>query len=311
MEAIRPSRRVRRHRNTRLQPYRILVASDGGPGSLGALHVAVLLARRKSAVVNALNVVTPFPHGMPTVMNVAPPPMIDDGARRAALEQLRAQLAGVRGTKGWAMRAAVGFSADTIVDAGSRWPASLVILGLGRHGFFDRLVRSDTAVSVARRTTVPVLAVPPDALRLPVSAIAAIDFSAASTDAAILSASVLGPNGRVTLLHASELIADDATPGSEAAKYTSRAREQMREVQEHVRRACKRPVESLVVPGRIEEELVHAASIHECDLIALGGRDASFIERLFTSSVRTRVLRQADCAVLVVPPRGGTDADAR
>ncbi len=301
MQDIRASRLPRRRRPTRVHPYRILVASDGGPGSLGALRIAVLLGRRTSAAVHAMIVATPFPHRIPTVVNVAPPALIDDQARREVLERLRGQLLEVRGSHGWAMRAAVGFAPDTIVDAAERWPASLVVVGLGRHGFLERLIRSDTAVSIARRSAVPMLAVPPGAQALPLHAIAAIDFSEASIRAAILAGTLLGPNGQLTLLHASTIIADEAEPGTEASGYSLGVREQLLAVEDRVRRACRRRVSSILVRGTVTEELEGLAARHECDLIALGGSDVPFVERLLTGSVRTAVMHTVDCAVLVVP----------
>lgn len=302
MTAVLPTRARRRNANTIRQPYRILVGASGEPSSLGALRVAQALARRRSASVHALTVATPFPHRIPTVFNVAPPPLVDDDSRRAALEQLRLQLASVRGTRGWTMRATVGFAADSIVDAAARWPASLVIIGLGHHGFADRLIGSETAVTVAKRSKVPVLAVPPDATQLPMHAVAAIDFSESSIEAAMLAATMLGPNGQLSLIHASVLAMDESRPGSVLDVYTSGAKAKLQEIQERVHRRTKRRVTSVVAGGDIVDRLVQYAADQRCDLIALGAHEAGVLERLLAGSVRTRVLRAVGCAVLVAPP---------
>ncbi|HET9426663.1 MAG TPA: universal stress protein [Gemmatimonadaceae bacterium] len=303
MTATRPTRAPRRNANTIRQPYRILVGASGEPSSLGALRVAQALARRRSASVHALSVATPFPHRIPTVFNVAPPALIDEDSRRGALEQLRTQLAAVRGTRGWTMRATVGFAADSIVDAAERWPASLVIIGLGHHGFADRLIGSETAVTVAKRCKVPVLAVPPDATQLPMRAVAAIDFTDESVEAAMLAATMLGPNGQLTLIHASVLAVDEGKPGSLLDVYTSGAKMKLHEIEDRVHRRTKRRVSSVVAGGDIVERLVQYAADERCDLIALGGPEHDMLERLLAGSVRTRVLRAVGCAVLIAPAR--------
>lgn len=307
MTATRTARAPRRNANTIKRPYRILVGASGEPSSLGALRVAQALARRRSASVHAMNVATPFPHRIPTVFNVAPPALIDDNSRRGALEQLRTQLASVRGTRGWTMRATVGFAADSIVDAAHRWPASLIVVGLGHHGVVDRLIGSETAVTIAKRSKIPVLAVPADATQLPMRAVAAIDFSESSIDAAILAATMLGPNGQLTLLHASVLAMDDGAPGSLVDVYTTGARDKMHEIEQMVRRRTKRRVTSRVTSGDVVDRLVSCAAEEHCDLIALGAHEYPVLERLLAGSVRARVLRAVGCAVLVVPPAQKTE----
>ena len=294
--------RPRRGRPIKTEPFRILVASSAETTSLGAIRIATLLARRRSASVHALIVAKPFPHAMPSDLRVAPPAVLDEDHRRSALEQLRHQLATVRGTREWAVRAASGFAAESILGAARRWPASLVVIGSGSHGIAQRLLGSDTAMNVVLQTKVPVLAVPPDARDLPTRAVAAVDFSESSIAAAMLAATLLGPNGTLTLVYASSLIAGNGTTGSLTDLYTTGARDRLAEVALDIARRSKRQVDSAVVSGGIVDGLLDYVNEHEIELVALGAHEPSFLERVLVGRVRARVLREATCAVLVVPP---------
>jgi nucleotide-binding universal stress UspA family protein len=286
----------------RTQPFRILVASAGEADSLGAIRLATTLARRRSASVHALIVATPFPHSFPSIAAIAPPAMVDDGNRRHALEVLRHQLSTVRGTGEWAIRAATGFPADSIKDAATRWPASLIVMGTGEHGLAGRLFGSATTVKVAMLSTVPVLAVPRKARELPTEAVAAIDFSASSVAAARMAATLLGPNGTLTLLYASSLITEEAAIGTLPALYTAGARDRLAVIAEDIGRRANRKVVAAVASGSIVDRLFDRVESNQCDLIALGAHEPTLLERLLVGKVRAKVLRAAPCAVLVMPP---------
>lgn len=292
MTGTQTARAPRRRGNVVRKPYRILVASAGEPSSLGAMRLTSTLGRRRSASVHALAVATPFPHTTHPIMTMAPPALIDDDNRRQALERLRAQLVTVRGARGWTMRATAGFAAESIVDAAERWPASLIVVGM---------TGSATAMKIARHSHIPVLAVPHDALELPLNAIAAIDFTESSIEAAILAATMLGPNGSLTLLHASSLIRDGADPGSLPDLYTAGARDKLLAIEDRVHRRTKRRVESVAISGEIVDELTRCATSGRYDMIALGSHEPTMLERILVVSVRERVLRSVGCSVLIAP----------
>jgi nucleotide-binding universal stress UspA family protein len=301
MTAPSVSRRHHRSRQLRTQPFRILVASAGESSSIGAIRIATILARRRSASVHALIVAPPFPHTIASILAVAPPVHVDEDNRRSALEQLRRQLATVRGTGDWAMRATTGFAAESITDAATRWPASLVIMGTGEHGVVDRLLGSETALKVATQSSVPVLAVPGDARELPTRAVAAVDFSESSIAAATLAASMVGPNGTLTLLYASPLIADGGAAGSLTDLYTSGAMERLTEVAMTIHGRTKRPVLATVAGGCIVDRLADLVNEGKCDLIALGAHEPTLLDRLLIGRMRARVMRATNCSILVSP----------
>jgi nucleotide-binding universal stress UspA family protein len=294
--------RARQHtRQIRTQPFRILVASDAEPASIGAVRLATTLARRRSASVHALTVATPFPHTFPSVFAVAPPALVDDESRRTSLENLRRQLGMVRGTRDWTMRATTGFASESINEVAGRWPASLIIMGSGNHGFTDRLIGSETAIKVAAHAAVPVMVVPADARALPTRAVAAVDFSESSIEAARFAATLLGARGTLTLFYASPLIVDESPAGTLTDLYTVGARDRLQELATDIHRRSKRTVDIQVASGGVIDRLMDFVETDRCDLIAMGTHEPTFIERLLVGRVRTSVIRAATCSVLVVP----------
>jgi nucleotide-binding universal stress UspA family protein len=281
--------------------YHILVGSDGQPASFGAIRVALALARKKNARVSVLTVAIPFPHAVPTGFQIAPPSMVDEDCRQSALEAVHQQLAGVRGTKDWTVHATTGWPADCILNAAENWPASLIVVGIGEHGAMNRWIGSETAVAIAKRSTIPVLAVPQHVSGLPIHAAAAIDFTEASISAAKLAATLLGPNGVLTLIHASMLVKPGSESGSLLDVYTAGATSKLEAIRDRIGRDTKRRVQIAVVNDEIAGGLISYAEQAHCELLALGGHDMALVDRFLLGSTRTKVLRHAHIPVLVAP----------
>ena len=291
------------HRGTLLG--NILVASAGDQSSLGAIQIAVALARRQHASVHVLTVAAPFPHALPSGLQIAPPAEIDHVNQRAAIESVRRQLATIRGTADWTIRAAIGWPADAILLAAHRWPASLIVMGLGTHGLADRLIGSETAIAVAKRSTVPVLAVPKDGPPTLQSATVAIDFSQSSIDAAMLAAQIIPRVGTLALVHASPLIKPASSPGSLPDLYTIGASDKLEVIRKQVRAATGRRVVSAMVSDDVVDGLLSYVDEQHSALLAIGGHDQGVVDRFLLGSVRGRVLRHAKCAVLIAPHAAG------
>ena len=60
----------------------------------------------------------------------------------------------------------------------------------------------------------------------------------------------------------------------------------------------------------VAEELLAFASSHRADLVVTGAHGRTLVERLLIGSVTTKLLRAAQCAVLIIPPYSG-DRDRR
>lgn len=65
---------------------------------------------------------------------------------------------------------------------------------------------------------------------------------------------------------------------------------------------CKSEIE-IVTGGDPAEEIVRLANIHQVDLIAIGSRGLTGIDRILQGSVSSQVVEDAPCSVLIVKPK--------
>jgi nucleotide-binding universal stress UspA family protein len=279
-------------------PLHLLVGATGDESSVGALHVAAAIAKRSGASVRVVTVTTPFPHSV-GLANVTSPPMMDEENRRAALGEVKARLEHLADTEQWNVHAVVGWPGETIVDEADRWPASLIVLGKGAHHAWDRLFGPDTAISVARHSRAPVLAVAPTARKIPSRVLAAIDFTKSSVNAAKLAARLMAPNGTLILAHVSAFDGSAAAEGSLADVYDAGVADKLDACRRDIHRETRRRIETVVLTGEVVGQLVEHAARARCDLIAVGGHHLSFVDRVLLGSVRGGLLRSASCSVLV------------
>ncbi len=281
-------------------PLHLLVGATGEPSSEGALHVAAALVSQSHANVRVLTVSTPFPHAM-SIGSITSPPMLDEENREAALAGVKAQLATLPGTQSWTVTAVIGWPSEAIIDEAERWPASLIVLGHGEHHAWDRLFGPETAISVARRSRAPVLAVARTARDVPTRVLAAIDFTDSSLNAAKLAARLMAPDGVLILAHVSPFADPHGAKGSLTDLYETGVEDRLAACQNEIRQATGRHVERILLSGEIVGHLVEHAELEHCDLIAVGGHQQGIVDRILIGSVRSGVLRAAKCSVLIGP----------
>lgn len=298
--------KVRKHATAtpRLAAPRILVATAGDADSVGALHFAAELAQQRAATVMALGVATPFPHNVTTLVSLESPVSMDEDARRRVLAHIRQRVRHLPGADQWFKRAEIGWPADVINDSAAAWNASMIVLGIGRHGRMDRLFRTETAVAVIKRASVPVLAVSTKTRWLPRHACAAVDFTKASLASAVLAASLLANDGTLTLVHTCAFKGVTSHAGDLVDIYRTGARTKLEEAVAEVHRRTKIHVEGVMLEGDPGQTILRFARQNHCDLISVGGHEQGLMDRILLGSVRTRVLRGAKCSVLIAPPAG-------
>jgi nucleotide-binding universal stress UspA family protein len=297
---------VRHGQSNRRDELRVVLATAGDPQSLGALWVASALTRECGAQVVALGVAVPFPHSFTSLLAAKSPLAVDEGSRLQVLKDVNAAVRDVPGAEAWNKTAMNGWPSDAVNGTAKSWGASLIVVGLGEHGRLDRLFGTETAIAVMKHATVPVLAVHANARELPQHACVAIDFTPASLAAAAVAAKLLAPDGKLTLLHACAFSGADATPGDLVDVYRAGAKAKLGHAVSQLRRRTNNEVQGVMISGEPAETILDFAIREQCDLIALGGHEQGLVDRILLGSVRTRVLRSANCSVLVVPPEPAT-----
>ena len=281
-----------------VSPLRITLATDGSEESRGAAELTSRLAHERNAAVLAVAAVSPS-HAHEIHRSDAP---IDDERRCDVPDEVARSLSDVLGSEHWTKRAYRGWPADVVNEAAGDWDASLIVIGLGRHGAIDRLFGAETTINVIKHAKIPVLAVPAGVAELPRHACAAIDFTAGSTNAAILAASLLGDDGKLTLLHASPYVGVEAESDAIAQLYRDEAGKRLAELLAVVRLRTPHHVDGLILDGEPTQTIVDFVRNEHCDLVALGGHEQGLVDRILIGRVRTRVLRAVECSVLVAPP---------
>ena len=292
----------RKRSASRVSLGRILVASAGDAESAGALRIAAEIAQRGDTLVLALGVASRFPRSAGAVAGVRQPLSPNEEQRRAVLEDLRRSVGELAGLAAWTTRAVVGMPAEAIIDVASQWNASMIVLGIGKHSRLDRLLSRETSVAVMRRARVPVLAVPARARRLPARAVAAIDFTAASHAAALYAAGLLAPDATLYAAHVCAFGDAPAKPGGLVDLYRAGAKTKLADVVDDLRRQTSCQVEPVMLDGDPGGALIKFGRQARVDLFALGGHELGLMDRLLLGSVRTHVVREARCSVLIAPP---------
>lgn len=284
---------------------RVLVATDGGQSSDGALRLASLM-RGEGADVRAVAVLMPLAPYATALGDAAAIVPVEPaaGARRQALEeQVLAQMQRVLGET-LPLDVLMDWTADGVVRQAEDWRADLILMGLGRHRPVDRLLGSEITNRVVREGTVPVLAVPSDAALLPSVIVAGIDFSRSSASALDTAVALAGPEAELHLVH----VGPDFVPLVHAESpgwmdvYGTGVEQRLAELEASVR--AENPwldVRTVRLAGNAAEQLLVYAAQVNADVVVSGAQRHSRADRILFGTVSAQLIRGAHCGVLVTP----------
>ncbi len=282
----------------------ILVATDGTSESLGALHLARRLEEVEGARVHVLSVIEPVPVFDTGFMVALPETELHEARSKSASDEVRGQIAHVTGSPhSWPLTVEAGLAAPTIVRRAGDLGAGLILLGVGKHRAMDRLFGGETALHVARLAHIPVLAVPPDQTKLPRTSVVGVDFSSFSMKAALTAVTVMRKPAHLHLVHViSGLEFLPTVPAEWRHEYEGDLSERLEEVRSQLSPSPDCQVELHVLAGDPGSELLRYARECTAELLAAGSHGHSFIGRVLMGSVSTKLIRGAECAVLIEPP---------
>jgi nucleotide-binding universal stress UspA family protein len=208
--------------------------------------------------------------------------------------------------------AEAGDPVGTIVDQALTIPSDLIVMGTHGRSGFNRLLYGSVTEQVLHRAPCPVLTVPPHARAAPGDVtfkriLCAMDFSPAALQA-LGFALDLGrqANGKVTVLHAIEWLADEEPrvhTHFNVAEYRTYlmddARKRLDElVAGEERTWCE--IENVVTTGRAYREILRVAADRKADLVVMGAQGRGGIGLTLAGSATHQVVRTAECPVLTV-----------
>jgi nucleotide-binding universal stress UspA family protein len=291
---------------------RILCPLDFSEPSQHAVEHAVALGRWYKAAVSALYVYSPpfvpipgLPHPTHRVS--------DEEVARVRTEALKCFAAA--GEREVTVLVDVGEPAPQIVDCARRLSADLVVMGTHGAGGFEHLMLGSVAEKVLRKSSVPVMTVPPRAYatsRLPFKTLlCAIDFSDSSLAGLTLAASLARESdAAITLLHVIEWPWQEPPapswnelPPAQAAALT--------EYRRYLEQGAVHRLDALaadgaarctsrVAHGKAYEVILRTAQELRADLIVMGVHGRSAADLAMFGSTTNQIVRRASCPVLTL-----------
>lgn len=283
----------------------LIVATDATTASDSAMRVARAIANHSGRSVMVLSVQTPSPISAPE-MQMAMPPLLEADRREVLRAHVVDQMYRTGIDADWQVVVVTGDPAAMIVKVATENDAPLVIMGLGEHGLFDRLLGTETVIRVLRLGSVPVLAVAPGFESLPRRVLATVDFTPSSIRAASLAAEIMSPDGTLTLAH---VLSEDADPANWQARNAAFNGTLGRAFDLAIARiGLKYPerIDRCVLAGDPIKALTRLVTATRPDLIVAGSHGHGFLTRLRLGSVSQKLVRSAKCPVLVSPPAQGS-----
>lgn len=284
----------------------VLLATDGTPGSAGAVQVAARLAEAGRVSLQAIAVLEALPYPIPTMdpsVAVAAEAFTVQELRDKLGRTVRAQLLELLGPTAPEPAIVDGPVVATLEREAERRDAGLLVLGLRPHDRIDRLVRDETTLRVVRSATLPVLAVVPSRADRPRTVVAALDFSRASVRATRDVAALLEPGSTLILAHVrppADLNAEDAD--GYGIIYEQGVRGALARLQESLQVPAGVRVETARLEGEPAPGLMAFARERGADCIALGSHRHSFVSRMLLGSVAQDLLRAAQISLFIAPP---------
>ena len=281
----------------------LLVATDGTDQSVPAIEAAGRIAARDGLPVRVLIVVEPVANAAPAFEVAFANSVLDQNVVETARERAVDQLARFAPDCGWQVDVTVGDPAECIAQKAEQLDAGLILVGLGRHRFIDRMLGGETALRLIRRSRIPVLAVAPGLEALPRTVVVAMNFSQASVASARLAARVVGDGGRLFLVHVIPPNSAADPDRSWTVLHEARVIQRLARLGKQIREESDASVETRVLRGTPARRVPDFARELGADMITVGPHGHDFFARLVVGDVSGRMLRTSGCSVLAYPRR--------
>ena len=291
----------------------IICPVDFSESSVRALAHAAALARWYDAQLTVLHVVPTF-EAMQVRGDLGEPiRVVTPMPREQVLEEMSRSLNLAALSPRATPIAESGDPQATIIDQALSKKADLIVMGThGRRGF-KRLLLGSVTEAVLREAPCPVLTVPPHAPAGVSEAVTfkrilcPIDFSPSALQALGFALDLARQaDGRVTLLHVVEWLAEEEPRASAHFNVPEYRRYMVEDAQERLRNLVAEEsrawveIDDVVVFGRAYREILRAAETKPADLIVMGAQGRGGIGLALFGSTTQQVVRGAMCPVLTV-----------
>ena len=291
----------------------IICPVDFSESSVRAFAHAAAIARWYDAQLTVLHVVPTFEPIQVRGELAEPIRVVTPMPREQVLEEMTRSL-NLPALSSRATRIAEsGDPQATIIDQALSTKADLIVMGThGRRGF-KRLLLGSVTEAVLREAPCPVLTVPPhtpSGVSQTVTfkrILCPIDFSPSALQALGFALDLARQaDGRVTLLHVVEWLAEEEPRASAHFSVPEYRRYMVEDGQERLRNLVFEEsrawveIDDVVVFGRTYREILRAAETEPVDLIVMGAQGRGGIGLALFGSTTQQVVRGAMCPVLTV-----------
>ncbi len=285
--------------------YGLLLAIDDDDNERAAILIANELAKRGAdpRVIRTWELLTAAAMASePSVLYGLT--SVDDAYYARQRDAIALRIRGVTGPANrWPIESVIGDAAHLILAASVAHDSRLIVMGLHRHGALAQGLGENTATRVISKAEVPVLAVRRTLTRLPQRMMVATDFGAASAEAALAAASLVGRGGQILLAHVSPH--SEATHGEDEAAallWRTSTEQEFSRLSAQISAGRNIGIEWVTRVGDAAVELMIAARQFAPDAIAIARQRHSLRSRITTGSVTRRMVREGEWSMLVTPP---------
>lgn len=284
----------------RLAVKSILVATDGSDTALAAFNAAKLICGKTSADVHVISVVEPLHLMLPAPDGMLLPPDFDkprtDAQRVVVAEQMRP----LDPENEWTLDVKVGRVSEEIARFAREQNVDLIIVGTNKHGVWGRIMGEDTAAEVVRLSDTPLL-VATAMKRLPHRVIVGMDLNPDGMQCAPKVLNMLVESPSISCVHVQPTSQWMGIDWAELdTEYELAMKERFSCFEKEMRAFDLRP-ELVVLHGEPARELADFAEFSKAELIVVGVKRRVGRARAIGGRLAGRVIRQAECSVLVIP----------
>lgn len=281
----------------------VLVATDGSSTADAPVRAAAHFVGPQGGGVSVLTVLEPI-QLIAENYGVLQVPVAEEVTKRGdrQLDSARAQITDQHGRPEWPLKLEHGDPGSVIASAASTMGARMILLGLGHHNVLDRVFGQETALRVVRRASVPVLAVASDFRDPPDIAVAAVDFSASSTNAIRAALRLLPSVKRLHLVHILPRIYEPPLSSNEwTSAFEADAATGFTKLRAELGETPGVTIETVTRYGAPAREITSYADVIGAGVVVCGSRGAGLIDRILVGSTATAILRTSKRSVFIVP----------
>lgn len=279
----------------------VVLASDGSEASAAAFSAARLIEDRTGASVHVMSVLEPLSFYIPVSELMLATPDLEEDRTEAQHELVAKQLVQFSREGKWTFAVRFGRPADVIARFAAETSADLIIMGSNKHGIVDRFLGEETAMEVARLSETPLLVASPDMKRIPQRVLVAMDLHPSGLEQLADTLCAIAGTPSISCVHVKPRL-EFMGPGwaKYDAAYEIAVQERFANMERSLATSGLRP-DLVVLHGDVTSELVDFAEYSKAELIAVGIKRRRGKARAVGGRLATRILRRADCSVLIVP----------